>query len=187
MTKVKTNFQPIVFAEQVHEKIVFEQEVKEQQEAIKKLKDFTAEKVSITDWDTIKDELYNNILNEFLNVHAEGFPKGSPVESIAQFMNFDLSRLKVLCNNANTNGHDIDLNTLEVLKTPCFDICTETEDQNKLLVYCYKVIESIENLQSTGRNLYIANLIGGLNGTIKFDFASNKLIPNEAFILGTER
>jgi hypothetical protein len=82
---------------------------------------------------------------------------------------------------------EIDFNTGLPEDEPDFNIYTQSEDQNRLYKYLTSVADAVAKAEQFGITTYPANICGGFNGWLGFDFNTNKIVPNISRVLGNER
>jgi hypothetical protein len=104
-----------------------------------------------------------------------------------ELMEVDSAKIDFLSNEIASIKVEIDFNNGLPEQEPDFDIYTQSEDQNKIYKYLTSVADSVAKAEQFGITTYPANICGGFNGWLGFDFNTNKIVPNISRVLGNER
>jgi len=101
-----------------------------------------------------------------------------------EMIGFELHKLESLELRYNSINVQIDVETLEAINTPCFDIVLSTDESIKRYKAVKKVIESLEGLKEFHLTIYPALAQQVLNNTARYSFTTNKLEVNLSWCNG---
>jgi hypothetical protein len=104
-----------------------------------------------------------------------------------ELLEVDSAKIDFLVREIEAIKLEIDYNTGEPAEKPDFNIYTKNEAENKLYTYLQKTISIIQEGEAFGIKVYPADIMRAYSGFLGFDFSQNKIVPNVARVLGTER
>lgn len=165
--------------EQAHQK-----DVKAQIEAIKRMKDYLSNFVVLGDYNELKDQSTDIILTAIKDKFGAQFPFPLSPAKIAEMLEFNFTEFQNLYSKI-SKDIDTDWNdyTSEFID---FNMYSSNEEQNEAFITISKAITAIKKIPA---HVYPMPLMTACSGTIVFNFETNELSPNPAFIqsLRTER
>jgi len=170
-------FIPIIIAsdpkgEQAHQK-----DLKAQIEAIKRMKDYLSNFVVLGDYNELKDQSTDIILTAIKDKYGVQFPPILSAVKIAEMIEFNFSKFDTLLSKISkditTDWNDY---TSEFID---FNMYSANEEQNEAFITISKAIAAIKKIPA---HVYPMPLMTACSGTIVFNFETNELSPNPAFI-----
>lgn len=145
--------------------------------------------VSFEDKNVLNQNIYETFLTLFLDKEQNNFPPNAPINSILQFMQVDTNKIQSLIDELNAiefNLEDLDLNS-PILPKKDFGIYTTTPEQNDLYFKINKVVNAVNELETSGKTIYKSPLIQAFNFMLHYDLASQTLSVNVPYILNKIR
>ena len=179
MTK---KFTPIVIAKHEQKEKDFKMAVETKKKHFNALFDYLQQFVSIENKETFKGQIYSEFILAFSNKHFANYPT-LKIEKIADLHDCRLHQVEALINAFESIDIEWNFATNAPESIPCFDIKTEYQEQNDRYQKTNKLIEALDAVKES-RHVYLADIVRGLNGAVAYDFHTQKIVPNLAYILG---
>lgn len=143
---------------------------------------------NVRDLEAFADNMVKYFTELFVETYKNDFPSIVGTEKRFELAGFSLSKLRAFQDAFDRIPHELDLITLEPKEKKDFAIYTETEEEYQR----YKTLQTIctaiaEAHSDKVCNVFPAQIVGGLGYAVQFDFASQTLIPNVAWVKGNIR
>ena len=181
-------FNPIVISRDVTAENEFRTDVERKYRLSNEFFSYVDRFVKTEDRNVLKHEIpYNYFVDQFTAKFEGNFPPQLSVRKQMELLEVDTAKIDFLSNEIASIKVEINFNTGQAEQEPDFDIYTQSEDQNKLYKYLTSVADAVAKAEQFGITTYPANICGGFNGWLGFDFNTNKIVPNIARVLGNER
>ena len=149
--------------------------------------DYIAKFIPFFDRNAFRGNLYANFTDQFTAKFEGQFPPQLSVRKMFELLEVDTAKIDFLVREIEAIKLEIDFNTGAPIETPDFNIYTKSEAENKLYSYLQKTISLIQEGEAFGIKVYPADIMRAYSGFLGFDFSQNKIVPNVARVLGTER
>jgi hypothetical protein len=181
-------FTPIVISRDVTAEKEFRTDVERKYRLSKEFFSYVDRFVKTEDRNVLKHELpYNYFIEQFTAKFEGNFPPQLSVRKQMELLEVDTAKIDFLSNEIASIKVEIDFNTGLPEDETDFNIYTQSEDQNRLYKYLTSVADAVAKAEQFGITTYPANICGGFNGWLGFDFNTNKIVPNISRVLGNER
>jgi hypothetical protein len=175
-------FTPIVIAKHEQKEKDFTIAIETKKNRFNALFEYLQQYVSIENKETYKGQIYSEFISSFNNKHFANYPT-LKIEKIADLHDCRLHQVEALIDAFESIDIDWNFTTNEPESIPCFDIKTEYAEQNDRYQKTNKLIDALDDIRDT-RHLYLADIVRGLNGIVAYDFHTQKIVPNLAYVLG---
>ena len=181
-------FTPIVISRDVTAEKEFRTDVERKYRLSNEFFSYVDRFVKTEDRNVLKHELpYNYFIEQFTAKFEGNFPPQLSVRKQMELLEVDTAKIDFLSNEIASIKVEIDFNTGLPKDEPDFNLYTQSEDQNKMYKYLTSVADAVAKAEQFGITTYPANICGGFNGWLGFDFNTNKIVPNISRVLGNER
>jgi hypothetical protein len=181
-------FTPIVISRDVTAEKEFRTDVERKYRLSNEFFSYVDRFVKTEDRNVLKYELpYNYFIEQFTAKFEGNFPPQLSVRKQMELLEVDTAKIDFLSNEIASIKVEIDFNTGVPKDEPDFNLYTQSEDQNKMYKYLTSVADAVAKAEQFGITTYPANICGGFNGWLGFDFSTNKIVPNISRVLGNER
>jgi hypothetical protein len=170
-------FIPIIIASNPKSEQEHQKNLKAQIEAIKEMKAYLSNYVILGDYNELKDQSTDVILNAIKQKYGAQFPPILSAPKISEMIEFNFSKFDTLLSkiskDISTDWNDYtsefrDFNTYSV-----------NDQQNEAFITICKAIAQIKKIPA---HVYPMQLMSACSGTIAFNHETNELFPNTAFI-----
>ena len=179
MTK---KFTPIVIAKHEQKEKDFTMAVETKKKHFNALFDYLQQFVSIENKETFKGKIYSEFIQAFSNKHFANYPT-LKIEKIADLHDCRLHQLEALIKAFDSIDIDWNFANNEPESIPCFDIKTESTEQNVRYEKVNELISALDHIRAD-RHIYFADVVRGLNGMVAYDFSKQSIVPSISFVLG---
>lgn len=188
---MKTEFKPVLLFTDTHTESAFNDSQDQKAKALQNVFAYIRKFLDIENPTDFQEDIYGIFLNRFYERYVHEFPPVG-LNKILELMSVNTDYLVELINTYHGikyDGTDIDIdwNTGKAKTRPCFDVYTETPEQNKLTKTLEKLISSANELTAQGYLIYAGNFIQATQGALTFDHNDNTLKVNHWFVLGKIR
>ena len=175
-------FTPIVIAKHEQKEKDFIIATDTKKERFNELFDYMTTFIDTQDKDVFKGQIYNVFIQRFTDKHHATYPSLS-ISKILDLHDCHQHKLEALINAFQSIDIEWNFITNKPESIPCFDIKTECQEQNDRYQKTNKLIEALDSLKES-RHFYLADIVRGLNGAVAYDFHTQKIVPNLAYVLG---
>jgi hypothetical protein len=175
-------FTPIVIAKHEQKEKDFTIATDTKKERFNELFDYMTTFIDTQDKDVFKGQIYNVFIQRFTDKHHATYPSLS-ISKLLDLHDCHQHKLEALINAFQSIDIEWNFITNEPESIPCFDIKTECQEQNDRYQKTNKLIEALDSLKES-RHFYLADIVRGLNGAVAYDFHTQKIVPNQAYVLG---
>ena len=188
---MKPEFKAIHLFNDAHAEREFNERQDEKAKALTSIFAYISKFLDVANPIESKEDIYGIFLNQFYERYVHEFPPVG-LNKMLELMSVNTNYLVELINTfhgVKYDGTDIDLDwkTGKAKTRPCFDVYTETPEQNKLAKTLEKLISSANELTAQGYSIYAGNFIQATQGALTFDHNDNTLKVNHNFVLGKMR
>jgi murein L,D-transpeptidase YcbB/YkuD len=179
MTK---KFTPITIAVDTHAQSDYTRAVEAKKNASNALFNYLQQFVSIENKDAFEGKIYQEFIQRFSDKHFANYPT-LKIEKILDLHDCRSHQVEALIKAFEDIKIEWNLEKNEPQKEQCFDIKTEYQNQNDRYDQTQQLITALETIKGD-RHIYLADVVRGLNGIVSYDFSTQKIVPNIAFVLG---
>ena len=179
---MKKKFTPIVIAKHEQKEKDFTMAVETKKNACNALFRYLQQFISIENKDAFDGKIYDEFIQRFSDKHFANYPT-LKIEKILDLHDCLLHQVEALIKAFEDIQIDWNFTTNAPESIPCFDIKTECQEQNDRYQKTNKLIEALDSLKES-RHFYLADIVRGLNGAVAYDFHTQKIVPNQAYVLG---
>ena len=181
-------FKPIIISRETTAENKFRTDVERKYKLSNEFFNYIDRFFNTEDRNVLKHEIpYNYFTDRFTSKFEGNFPPQLSVRKQMELLEVDTAKIDFLSSEIASIKVEIDFNNGLPEHEPDFNIYTQSEDQNKLYKYLTSIADSVTKAKSFGITTYPANICGGFNGWLGYDFSTNKIVPNIARVLGNER
>jgi hypothetical protein len=175
-------FTPITIAVDTHAETAHTTAVEAKKNAYNALFQYLQQFISIENKDAFEGKIYDEFIQRFSDKHFANYPT-LKIEKIADLHDCRMHQIEALIKSFEDIKIDWNLEKNEPQKEQCFDIKTEYPEQNERYNQTQQLINALDTIKRD-RHIYLADVVRGLNGIVSYDFSTQQVVPNIAFVLG---
>lgn len=176
------NFKPIIIATDTTAENNHRTAVEAKKSHFNALFSYIQQFVNTDNKETFRGQIYNEFISRFSNKHFANYPT-LRIEKIAELHDCHLHKIEALINAFESIQIEWDFNKNTEKEQRDFTIKTEYPEQNERYKNTMQLIKAIDTIKEN-RFVYLADVVRGLNGIVAYDFSTQQVVPNIAFVLG---